>query len=530
MKKLFIILFATLFALGCSEDKTDEGTQANGLIAVSTDQMFFLASGDALEGENVLQVTCSDKWRLSGKKTWCRPSATEGESGQTVTFVADPNPDSEPRTITYSFICGSKTSKVVVTQEPSSMLDVSTPTTFDVLAKGGQISLIIKATNDLTYQVAEKDKSWISSNRSRSVQTNFLSFNVAENREFSPRTGSIVFNVEGKELIVTVNQAQVDKVDVPIKEFTVDPEGETITVAYNANVTVVPEIDPAKIDWITLVPNPARGLTPGQFVFKVEKAKATRVGRVPLKSVDGLTEYATLIFSQATAPVVATIPDAKFGAWLVSEGYATEKAGQANKYDLTVKGLGATSLNCSRKGIASLEGIEAFETLTILDCSYNALKSLDLSFPNKIEQLNCEHNDIKVLNVSGCMPFASGGTSTDAKFRPTYNCLEVLHLPDEYSVDFGVAGADRLKGELTGVKSQTFKLIGKKVRKLQCAMTKSLVTVDITECPACLEFRGGTEKTGIKTIYLSQILWDRMLDGTSQTWQKPDNAEFILVK
>lgn len=52
------------------------------------------------------------------------------------------------------------------------------------------------------------------------------------------------------------------------------------------------------------------------------------------------------------------------------------------------------------KGIQSLEGIEYFTALTVLDCSNNNLTSLDVSHNAELEVLNCSKNGITTLNLT----------------------------------------------------------------------------------------------------------------------------------
>lgn len=56
-------------------------------------------------------------------------------------------------------------------------------------------------------------------------------------------------------------------------------------------------------------------------------------------------------------------------------------------------------LNVSGKGIASLEGIEAFPELRELYCYDNALDSLDVSRNSKLQILDCTNNRLTVLDL-----------------------------------------------------------------------------------------------------------------------------------
>lgn len=71
-----------------------------------------------------------------------------------------------------------------------------------------------------------------------------------------------------------------------------------------------------------------------------------------------------------------------------------------DKYKITSETFkNVDTLNLDNKGIKSLKGIEYFESLRTLDCSKNALESLDLSKNEKLLKLVCNDNDLKSLDL-----------------------------------------------------------------------------------------------------------------------------------
>ncbi|MDY4661230.1 MAG: leucine-rich repeat domain-containing protein [Pseudoflavonifractor capillosus] len=90
--------------------------------------------------------------------------------------------------------------------------------------------------------------------------------------------------------------------------------------------------------------------------------------------------------------------DQKFQAWLLkssnlggvgADGILTEEERQA-----------VTELNLSGLGLTSLEGLEVFPNLQLLDCSRNNLTQLDLSQNPALVQLYCSNNRLTSLDVS----------------------------------------------------------------------------------------------------------------------------------
>ena len=61
----------------------------------------------------------------------------------------------------------------------------------------------------------------------------------------------------------------------------------------------------------------------------------------------------------------------------------------------------ATWISCDNREIDSLEGIQLFTEIWLLECCYNNLKTIDLSNNKKLSYINCHHNQLKELDVSG---------------------------------------------------------------------------------------------------------------------------------
>ena len=59
-----------------------------------------------------------------------------------------------------------------------------------------------------------------------------------------------------------------------------------------------------------------------------------------------------------------------------------------------------TSINVTDMSISTLEGIEYFTAITILDCGSNNLTTLDVSNNTVLKSLNCGDNNLTTLDVS----------------------------------------------------------------------------------------------------------------------------------
>lgn len=183
MKKLFTILFIlmSLFIGGCSSNDAEENTNTPGgqptsSISVTPTSLTFLAEGDS---QSVI-VSSSGIWALSGAVNWCKPSISSGRNGDAVTFTTDPNISGDERNVTYTFTCGDKTTKLVVTQKQNDALTVTT-SKFEVGANGGDIRIEIKANISFDYEIAENCREWVSYVGTRAMTTSNLTFKIAAN-------------------------------------------------------------------------------------------------------------------------------------------------------------------------------------------------------------------------------------------------------------------------------------------------------------------------------------------------------------
>ena len=160
---------------------------------------------------------------------------------------------------------------------------------------------------------------------------------------------------------------------------------------------------------------------------------------------------------------VARVNDNNFRAYLLDNGYAKPYIGKLRGRDRltpqdewvesTPLGRSTQIIDCHRKEIHSLDGIELFPNLVILICSENPISRLDLRHNPKLKQLvaietplrslDISHNtELKVLNISFhqlrrldvshntqleellCI-FAPGITSLDLSHNPNLRTLYI---------------------------------------------------------------------------------------------------------
>lgn len=124
-------------------------------------------------------------------------------------------------------------------------------------------------------------------------------------------------------------------------------------------------------------------------------------------------------------PTTTSIPDTAFEAHLISEGYDTVADGLV----ATTAISGITYLNISSLGIQDLTGIQDFTALQSLNCSYNALTTLDISSLTNLTSLSCTNNQLSgTLDLTA----AIGLYSLDCGF----NSLTAINVSGLTSLEF----------------------------------------------------------------------------------------------
>ena len=91
----------------------------------------------------------------------------------------------------------------------------------------------------------------------------------------------------------------------------------------------------------------------------------------------------------------ANFPDPSFQKY-VAKQFDTDQDGTLSQEEREA----VTEIKISGKGCTSLQGIECFPNLKVLDCSCNEITALDVSQNLKLEKLNCESNNLTVLDLS----------------------------------------------------------------------------------------------------------------------------------
>lgn len=119
--------------------------------------------------------------------------------------------------------------------------------------------------------------------------------------------------------------------------------------------------------------------------------------------------YILVLCTTLCVAQIVTIPDANFKNALVNENVVDIDGDETGDIDVDTnndgeiqlsEALKVLSLNVSLKNISSMEGIQSFTNLEILNCYSNTIISLDITPLTSLEKLDCAINDLIGLDIS----------------------------------------------------------------------------------------------------------------------------------
>ncbi len=486
MKKIFILMFISALLWSCGDDDK-EGVVQNASLELSTDVLTFDYNG-AGEVASV-KVTSSEDWELTGRQDWATPSVGKGKSGESVTFMLQPNRDEVAREVDYIFFCGNTSCKLTIVQNPLSYSENvwdDGKSDFSFNADGGYITRAIKSNVELAYEISNNVDEWIKlGDVASDTPEKWYQFHITPNEGYAERTATItLFKGTDAEEELTINQETRNDILIEKESWDVGLEAGTVTVKIRSNINITVRTD-YKSNWLTMtnesdyVDTEIPGLKEKNYTYSFTKAAGSRIATV---TVSGSNIYKSFTIRQSNPnPTFVVIPDKTFLNYLLNkEGFIIENG---EKYELTDAGHNATEINFSGS-VLSLEGIEAFPKLTKLIFSNSAMSELDLS-KTKLTTLNLSSLSALTKLVLGDIPVES------LTIENAYN-----RTPDKFSI--------------SGTKLKTLSLA---YTTQQAVWYDSMKEIDLSGCPALESADCRRNGKKLTAVYISQQQKTRMDNG-----------------
>ncbi|MDE6148403.1 MAG: DUF4886 domain-containing protein [Bacteroidales bacterium] len=203
---------------------------------------------------------------------WCNVSPASGKGGESsINVIVESNGTPDDRKASILLKSGVTKKYISVNQKASNSILLS-PSTIEAEAKGGNFSLIAKATESCTVSVPQEYADWLSATATKSVST-AISYTIAENTALTPRTGRlIVSNGKASETVTIIQSAAEPYISLSRKSFDCSEEGASFIVDVKANIPVSTDISES---WIVPdQPNEESGNTFSYIVLPNESYQA----------------------------------------------------------------------------------------------------------------------------------------------------------------------------------------------------------------------------------------------------------------
>lgn len=299
---------------------------------------------------------------------------------------------------------------VYIHQAPKAIVLIS-QTTFDVKPEGDVITVDFQSNIDFTSHIPDIYTNWIKESQTKAISSTTKTFTIALNNTFENREGFIVVSALKDHLpkdTIRITQRAKEIFEVKCDKTTVSYKGDVIHVTVTGNLHYQVDI-PQETSWITEnTIDTKRTIQPICHTFNIEANTKleSRSGKIHFVYQTHTGEQIeTIIIEQSHEEIaeipdktLIEIPDVNFKLFLIKK-FDTDGDGEISIKEASV----IEDINCEHRSIQSLEGIQYCTSLKTLNCSGNALKSLDLSRCTTLQSLNCSFNySLGSLNVRGC--------------------------------------------------------------------------------------------------------------------------------
>ena len=316
-------------------DKVTVVQSAKGAIIIETTSYSVAAEGADIRVS--VKATSTVTAKVEGEAAaWITQTDTKGLEENVFSFNIQPNESYDAREGKISFSCEAGVKQVTVTQKEKSALIVET-TSYSVSFEGGQISIPVKATSDVTATVEGAAAEWITAVGTRALAESAFIFDVAANESYDPREGVITFSSEAGRQQVTVSQVGKGDILIETTEYPVSYEGGEISVKVQATGTVTAAVEDAAAEWI--LPVETRGLQESEFLFEVlaNELEQPREGVITFSCEDKSKQVTVIQEGFSVKPVIIDIATPDEFIAFASQYNAGEYIGVA---DLQVNLLG----------------------------------------------------------------------------------------------------------------------------------------------------------------------------------------------
>ncbi len=287
-----VVVIISLLAGVISCTDNEDLIQNDSITIASSDNISQIFSSEG--GTSTISFSSSGPWTIYVAKEdkWVSVSPERGEEGDaTINISVSSNETHDERKATIYLRSGKAHENILVTQRQKDAL-VITPTKHEVSHEGAEIQVEVVSNIDYEVEIADSSKEWIhdSTQQTRGLESNQLTFTIDPNYEFENREGKITIRSgEFTENIHVYQEAGENVVLLNKNKYLMGTEGGVIEVELKSNCSytmTMPDVDWIKEStgtramsthtlYFEISPNDGHGDRSAEIVFSDENASMT---------------------------------------------------------------------------------------------------------------------------------------------------------------------------------------------------------------------------------------------------------------
>ena len=205
MKKLLYLLVMPLLAIvSCDKPELEPEPVVGKITLLSEDSHVFSDDGESYQ----VAFTATLDWTATASENFVTVEPKSGQSGENaITIKMGANPNYEQRTAIVTIACGEDKQTINLTQKHKGAL-LLTESVLQVAAEGGMVTIVAKATSNVTYAIDSQCAEWVKEPGKAGLAEYNFDFMVLANESEEARSGKIVFtNETGDAETITIQQA-----------------------------------------------------------------------------------------------------------------------------------------------------------------------------------------------------------------------------------------------------------------------------------------------------------------------------------
>lgn len=236
-QKMWVLLAATAMLAACGEDTIEE---MGGVITLDHELYECSKEGGTVE----VKVNSPEDWTLNGYSYWAVPSATEGKSGDVITFTVEENLSLQPLEAEYIFVAGNATKPFTIRQTEGEYIEDVISLSEKALTIGPDGgTLEVTVTSSKGWLVNNSSHSWCHISSTKGQSGDKVTFTVDPSYQSTDRNYVITFTrgYATASLTITQNKRETTPNDIVLsmESASLGEEGGTVILT----------VESAMYDW-----------------------------------------------------------------------------------------------------------------------------------------------------------------------------------------------------------------------------------------------------------------------------------------